>query len=496
MLLVQDAVPASPAWLQALVAPLLLDEQVAGSFARQCPAPGASRLTIEYPLAMDRGTARAAHRRSPHAGTGRGHVCRRNAWSRARSTTCVRASGCRCGVRIHSVGRSIAEDLEWAREVLLAGYKLAYAADAVVSHSHERPVTYELQRTYLVHQRLHALFGLTTIPTPAGAAQGNRRHRSGERPTRGKGRDGTSSRLHSQCRARGGGAGWAVPRRALFPRRPRMAAHGAHLMRVMLVVHGFPPAAHGGTEVYVHDLAVALAALPHTEVGSADPPCGFESARTGAAPRPGRKCDGLQHQQHVPALCGFRGELPQPAAAARRGWAIDEFAPDVVHIQHLTCLSADLPGEIAARGIPVALTLNDYWLACHRGQLFDLDGARCAGPFEGGCARCIPPGALAGPQVVCVGAVRQDPAASRRSACGRSRREDRRSSPRAGQHACCNRRPIAAHAGVSGLRRSHSGALGDHRGCVPAVRRAARPAGAVQSRHFARPVRGAAAPSV
>ena len=69
-----------------------------------------------------------------------------------------------------------------------------------------------------------------------------------------------------------------------------------------------------------------------------------------------------------------------------------------VHIQHLTCLSADLPGDIAARGIPVALTLNDYWLACHRGQLFDLDGARCAGPFEGGCARCIPQGALAGPR--------------------------------------------------------------------------------------------------
>ena len=57
VLLVQDAVPVSPAWLQALVAPLLLDDQVAGSFARQCPAPGASPLTIEYPLAMDRGTA-------------------------------------------------------------------------------------------------------------------------------------------------------------------------------------------------------------------------------------------------------------------------------------------------------------------------------------------------------------------------------------------------------------------------------------------------------
>jgi hypothetical protein len=29
-------------------------------------------------------------------------------------------------------------------------------------------------------------------------------------------------------------------------------------MRVLLVVHGFPPAALGGTEIYVHDLACAL----------------------------------------------------------------------------------------------------------------------------------------------------------------------------------------------------------------------------------------------
>ena len=31
-------------------------------------------------------------------------------------------------------------------------------------------------------------------------------------------------------------------------------------MRILLVVHGFPPAASSGTEVYVRDLAAALAA--------------------------------------------------------------------------------------------------------------------------------------------------------------------------------------------------------------------------------------------
>ena len=44
-----------------------------------------------------------------------------------------------------------------------------------------------------------------------------------------------------------------------------------------MVVHGFPPAAHGGTEVYVHDLAVALAALLHTEVAVLTRHAGFRA---------------------------------------------------------------------------------------------------------------------------------------------------------------------------------------------------------------------------
>ena len=60
----------------------------------------------------------------------------------------------------------IAEDLEWAMHVLLAGYRLAFTPSASVIHSHERNPRYELDRTYLVHQRLRALFGVKTISNP------------------------------------------------------------------------------------------------------------------------------------------------------------------------------------------------------------------------------------------------------------------------------------------------------------------------------------------
>jgi hypothetical protein len=59
----------------------------------------------------------------------------------------------------------IAEDLRWARLVLLNGGVLAYAADAVVEHSHERSAGYEFARTWALHQQLLQLFGLRTVPT-------------------------------------------------------------------------------------------------------------------------------------------------------------------------------------------------------------------------------------------------------------------------------------------------------------------------------------------
>jgi glycosyltransferase involved in cell wall biosynthesis len=58
-------------------------------------------------------------------------------------------------------------------------------------------------------------------------------------------------------------------------------------------------------------------------------------------------------------------------------------------VQHLTGLSADLVDETRSRGVPTLVTLNDYWLLCQRGQLLDLDLARCGGPHAHGCARCL-----------------------------------------------------------------------------------------------------------
>ena len=58
----------------------------------------------------------------------------------------------------------IAEDLAWSLDVLLAGYSIAFAPDAVVIHSHDRGAVYEYRRTRVLHEQLFELFGLQTIP--------------------------------------------------------------------------------------------------------------------------------------------------------------------------------------------------------------------------------------------------------------------------------------------------------------------------------------------
>lgn len=164
ILLVQDAVPAHREWLSALVAPLIDDPTLAGTFARQQPWPHASRLTLHYlsrwvacqPTARTRAPLTSAEfdalpPAERHLACAFDNVC-----------SCIRMSVWRA----HPFRATpIAEDLEWAREVLTAGNRLAYVPSAVVWHSHERPVRYEFHRTYRVHQRLQSLFGLSTVPT-------------------------------------------------------------------------------------------------------------------------------------------------------------------------------------------------------------------------------------------------------------------------------------------------------------------------------------------
>jgi rhamnosyltransferase len=164
VLMAQDAVPASDEWLTALIAPLLADDRLAATYARQCPMDDASAITKHY---LERWSAASEAPRTQF-------VADRASFdaldARARFELCTFDNVCSCIRR--SVWKQhpfrstpIGEDVEWAKEVLIAGHRIAYVPEAQVRHSHDRSPRYELARTYILHRRLYELFGLRTIPT-------------------------------------------------------------------------------------------------------------------------------------------------------------------------------------------------------------------------------------------------------------------------------------------------------------------------------------------
>ena len=164
VLLVQDAEPDSTLWLANLVGPLLADQTLAGTYARQVPRDDASIVTREYLLRY------AGASPEPRTQALSSHADFSDLTAPQKLALCTFDNVCSCIRR--AVWRDhpfratpIAEDVEWAKDVLLAGYRLAYVPDAVVRHSHERGSHYELMRTYLVHQRLGVLLGLRTVPS-------------------------------------------------------------------------------------------------------------------------------------------------------------------------------------------------------------------------------------------------------------------------------------------------------------------------------------------
>ena len=175
-------------------------------------------------------------------------------------------------------------------------------------------------------------------------------------------------------------------------------------MRVLLITHGYPPSGTGGAELYAEALATRLARGGDDVVVLArEHQFDAEEFRVRREHRDGVAIVFVNNTFR--AATAFSETYDNPAIAAIATRVIDEVQPEVAHVHHLTGLSTTIVDELAARAIPVVLTLHDYWLLCHRGQLFDESMRACEGPGESGCAACTGlaggmPGAFAGRRIL------------------------------------------------------------------------------------------------
>jgi glycosyltransferase involved in cell wall biosynthesis len=159
-------------------------------------------------------------------------------------------------------------------------------------------------------------------------------------------------------------------------------------MRVLHVVHGFPPASTAGVEVYTARLAAALVRRGwDARVLTAAHDLG---AATGSLRR--RSLAGIEVTEVVNTRerPGLDGSYADPVVARGCLEVLREVRPDVVHVQHLLNLSWEVVDAARAMGAAVVMTLHDYWASCPRdGIRMRADGALCESVDHAICARCL-----------------------------------------------------------------------------------------------------------
>jgi glycosyltransferase involved in cell wall biosynthesis/MoaA/NifB/PqqE/SkfB family radical SAM enzyme len=161
-------------------------------------------------------------------------------------------------------------------------------------------------------------------------------------------------------------------------------------MRILQVIHGYPPRYNAGSEVYTQTLAHGLAARHEVHV--------FTREENPFAPdyAMGREVDDDDPRValHLVNMPRSRDRYRHAGVDQRFAEVLDTVHPDIVHVGHLNHLSTSLLIEAAARAIPIVFTLHDYWLMCPRGQfmqMFPADPgdlwAACDGQDDEKCAR-------------------------------------------------------------------------------------------------------------
>ncbi len=156
-------------------------------------------------------------------------------------------------------------------------------------------------------------------------------------------------------------------------------------MRIVHVVHQYLPDAVGGTELYTQQLARELARLGHATAVFTVAPLAPESPRLEDGVRVYRVEAGVRSPTAV-----FLNGLRQPDMLAAFEQTLAAERPDVVHVQHLMGLPAELVDVARRQGTAVVVTLHDYWYVCANAQLItNYDNTICAGPKAWvNCGRC------------------------------------------------------------------------------------------------------------
>jgi glycosyltransferase involved in cell wall biosynthesis/GT2 family glycosyltransferase len=392
--LVQDAEPVGRRWLRNLVRNLD-DPRVAGAFSRILPRPDAGPLVqkgCEGDLCF--GSRRIESRMTdPAAWRAQDPHSLRVACNFNDVASVVRRSVWRTLPLAHGM---FGEDIKFARAAIEAGWTVVFDPESQVLHSHEYDARTVHDRTFVdavlnkEHLRRDCVDSLRSAVLLTGRAWRADREflRAQSLPFGQRLKWGTLSPVYHWAEFHGfWKGGRAAAARGRHP--PAPAPTPDRPLRVLTVVHGFPPESWAGTEVLSLTLARALRERGHD--------VSFFVRSPGRPGQPDRSTfredfDGFRVHRFVNQLrfAGVEETYRFPPAEAAFDRVLAAEKPDVVHVQHMIHLSTGIVDRCRAADVPCVVSLSDFWARCPRVQLIRPDRHNCTIPPPGlGCAACV-----------------------------------------------------------------------------------------------------------
>ena len=391
--LTQDAIPVGHDWL-AKLARNFQDRRVGAAYSRNVPREDAELLTrvfSEHDPGYVTGHRRQAMPQAAEYASMDPHQ-KRLLFNFNNVASAIRRSLW----ELHPFPRTdFGEDILMARALIESGSEVVYDDEAIVEHSHDYTAD-EMRERARVDGRFNIEWlGRRNVESRTDADVLTRRQLVRDREalvTAGVSADDLDRSLkQAEDHRRAAFLGMYEGGTSKTRRRPTRMLRKRSL-RVLYVVHGFPPDTWAGTEVYTLELALEIQRRGHdvavmsrvpAATGTEPPRADFSVERQDFRGLPvWRMTYGLGQQQ-------LRDSYQLPGAESAFRDVLDQVKPDVVHFQHLIHLSAGLPLICRELGVPTVMTVNDYWALCARVQLIRPDGVRCEENQGLGCLLCV-----------------------------------------------------------------------------------------------------------
>jgi glycosyltransferase involved in cell wall biosynthesis len=406
--LTQDAIPTSRRWL-ATLAKNFDDPRVGAAYCRNLPRADADLLTRLF----------SAH--DPGYAPGRREARLPDAAAYARMNAHDRRVLCNFNDVASAIRRELwerhpfprtwfGEDVLMARALLEAGFTVVYDDAATVEHSHDYDERESYERAKIDGRFNAEWLDRICVATSGDALALTERQLAADRSALRAARlsdEEYGAELERAARLRAATFNGLHDGGLTRKRYARTRMLERTELRILYVVHGFPPDTWAGTEIYTFNLAsemqrrghrvTILARVPAPARASAS---SAASARSGSGGQAGftpeysiedTTFQGLRVLRLVHALEHKRLRDGYQNSAVERVFrsllARERF--DLVHFQHLIHLSAGLVHVARERGLATLITCHDYWSICARVQLIRPDGVRCEENMGSGCFLCV-----------------------------------------------------------------------------------------------------------